>query len=54
MVKDYILGKMEEGMKENTIMIKNMDMVYTNGLMVENMKVNGKMANNTDMGNIYF
>jgi hypothetical protein len=35
MEKVSILGKMEESMKENINMIRNMDMVYIYGLMEE-------------------
>ncbi len=38
-----IFGKMEENMKENINMIKNMGMVFIYGLMEECIKVNGHM-----------
>ncbi len=43
MVKEFIRGGMEENMTESINMIKNMDLVYILGLMVENMKVIGLM-----------
>ena len=43
-----IYGMMEESMKENTKMTKNMDMVSINGLMVDNTMVIGLKENNMD------
>ena len=39
-------GLMEKDTKDNTSMIKNMDMVYLNGRIIENMKDTGNMVNN--------
>ena len=39
-------GLMEKGTKDNISMIKNMDMVYLNGRIIENMKDTGNMVNN--------
>lgn len=44
MEKVYINGKMEEDMKDNTNMIKNMDLVVINGRMVENILVIGEIV----------
>jgi len=38
---------MEEGMMEIIVMIKNMVMVFLNGLIIENTREIGKMENNT-------
>jgi hypothetical protein len=46
MVKESILGKMEESLMVTTIWIKSMVMEYIFGLMEENMKANGRMGNN--------
>lgn len=48
MVKESICGQMEDDMKENTKMIKNMDMVFINGLMEKDMKECGLMENNME------
>lgn len=45
MGKEFISGKMVESMKEITIMIENMDMVNTTGLMVVFLKESGFMEN---------
>ena len=37
-------GKMEEDMKDNINMIKNMDLVVINGQMVENILVIGEIV----------
>ena len=37
MVRVYSLGLTEEDMKETTMMIKSKDMVFSYGLMVDNM-----------------
>lgn len=37
-------GKMEEDMKDNINMIKNMDLVVINGRMVENILVIGEIV----------
>lgn len=44
MEKESIHGKMEEGMKESTKMIRNMAVVNTIGLMVKNFRALGLMA----------
>jgi hypothetical protein len=54
MVKAFILGKMEEDMKENIIMIKNTDLVFIFGPMVENMRASGDTENNTGKENIFY
>ena len=38
-------GLMEKDTKDNISMIKNMDMVYLNGRIIENMKDTGNMVN---------
>jgi len=43
-----INGRMEGNMKENINMIRNMALVVTLGLMVENIMVNGPIANVTE------
>ena len=48
MVVVSTLGKMEEDMKANILMIKSTDMVLMFGKMVVNMKVNGRMENNME------
>ncbi len=42
---------MEENTQENIKTIRNMVMVYSNGLTVENTVVNGKMVNNMEEEN---
>ena len=44
MEKEYMNGKMEEDMKDNINMIKNMDLVVINGRMVENILVIGEIV----------
>ena len=44
MEKVYMNGKMEEDMKDNINMIKNMDLVVINGRMVENILVIGEIV----------
>ena len=44
MEKVYMNGKMEEDMKDNINMIKNMDLVVINGQMVENILVIGEIV----------
>ena len=44
MEKEKLNGQMEENMKDNTKMIKNMGMVHFIGRMVVNMWVDGKMV----------
>jgi len=44
----YKPGKMEENMMVNKNKIKKTDMEHICGQMAENMKVNGKMENNTE------
>ena len=44
MGKEYMNGKMEEDMKDNINMIKNMDLVVINGRMVENILVIGEIV----------
>ena len=51
-VKEPTFGPMEGAMKENTITIKSMDMVSTNGPTEEFMKASGRMANNTDKASL--
>ncbi|EGR31532.1 hypothetical protein IMG5_107520 [Ichthyophthirius multifiliis] len=46
MEKVYILGKMEENMKENIYMIKRMAMEFILGLMEEDMREIGRMESN--------
>ena len=50
MVKEYTLGQMEENMKENTLMIKSMDTVYTHIQTEGAIKANGKMVNSMVKG----
>lgn len=45
----FKLGKMAENMTVNKNSTKKMDMVHICGQMVGNKKVNGKMANNTEL-----
>lgn len=42
------LGQMEENIMGHILMIKNMDMVSSNGQMVEDMKDYGKMDSNME------
>lgn len=42
----YLHGKMEENIKDNTLMIKNMVLENSSGQMEECIKVFGKMDNN--------
>jgi len=51
---DYILGKMEESIKDNIIWIKRMVMEYIDGLMEEYTMVIGKMENSMGMENIFY
>ena len=44
-----MFGKMVRVIKVNMLMIRRMDMVYLLGLVVNDMKDIGKMANNTEM-----
>lgn len=44
-----ILGRMEEGMKENIKMIRNMDMEYMNGLMADIIRDGGTKGSNMDL-----
>lgn len=39
----------DDGTKENTSMIKNMEEVYSHGQMVDSMMVNGKMESKMAM-----
>ena len=48
MVEGYIHGKMGENIKVNTFMIKSMVMVYILGLIIEDIKVIGKMVNSME------
>ena len=48
-----MFGRMEEDMKVTIKMIRKMVTVYIYGLMEENTKENGKMANNMEKVNIY-
>ena len=50
----FTLGKMEEGMRVSTTMIKNRDMVYMFGLMDASMQDNGEMENNMEKENIVY
>jgi hypothetical protein len=52
MVKEFIHGQMAVDMKVNTKWIKNTDMEFTNGQMVEYMKAVGIMVNNMGRVNI--
>ena len=54
MVRGYIHGVMVENMKENTIWIKNMVMVFTTGQMGGNMKVIGLMGSNMEKESICY
>ncbi len=47
-VKEYLHGRMEENMLGHMLMIKNMDLVYLSGQMVESMKECGKKENNME------
>lgn len=53
MVEVYIHGKMAENMMVNINMIKNMDLVYIHGLIVDVTKDNGLLVNNMVKVNIY-
>lgn len=48
MVEANILGKMVNHMMVNMRMIKNVDLVYLNGLMENNIKEIGQMVNNME------
>ena len=48
MARECSLGLMVEGMKENTMMIKNKDLDYLRGQMGEDMRAIGKMENNME------
>ena len=52
MVKEYILGKMGENMKDNIIWTKNKELGNIDGQMEENIKEIGKMVNSTGKENI--
>ena len=54
MVRGYIHGVMVENMKENTIWIKNMVMVFTTGQMGGNMKVIGLTGSNMEKESICY
>ena len=54
MEEEFILGKMEEDMKEIINMIKSMVMVHIIGLMVENMRDIGNMENSMEEENIIY
>jgi hypothetical protein len=47
MDKEYLHGLMDVGMKESTLMIRNMDLEYTLGRIIGNMLDSGKMVNST-------
>jgi len=47
MDKEYLHGLMDVGMKESTLMIRNMDLEYTLGQIIGNMLDSGKMVNST-------
>jgi hypothetical protein len=53
MEKVLIIGKMEEAMKDNTYMIKNMDLVCIPGRMEENTQGFGKMEKGKAKENIF-
>ena len=53
MEKDNILGKMEEDIKDNINLIKNMDLEHIHGKMVENILDNGKIVKDTVEGKLY-
>jgi hypothetical protein len=46
MVKVYLLGLMEDVMKESTLKTRNRDSVHSIGQMAENILDNGTMENN--------
>jgi len=48
MEKVYISGKMEENIKDNIAMIKNMVLGHILGQMVENIVDNGKILKDTE------
>jgi hypothetical protein len=50
---EYLLGLMEEDMKDNTSTIKKKDMVTFIGLMEGNMRGVGKMENNMELVSIH-
>merc|ERR1712086_1136853 len=52
MVKESILGKTEECMKESTFMIRSKAMVFTDGPTAENTMVNGKTENSMEKVNM--
>ena len=52
MAEEYILGKMEENMKDSIIWIKNKDLEYFPGLMAKNILVSGRMVSNTEGENL--
>jgi hypothetical protein len=54
MEKEFLLGLMGENMNENIKMIKKKDMECSIGMMVSNIKENGKMGNNMEKGNFLF
>lgn len=54
MEKEKLHGLMEDVMKANTNMIRNMDLVHSSGQMEENMLDIGKMENSMEEVNIFF
>lgn len=54
MEKVLIYGLMVGDIREIMFLIKNMDMVYTTGMMGENLKVTGKMEKDKEKVNIFY
>lgn len=54
MVQEYIVGQMVDHIMDNILMIKNKEMENIYGLMVDFMKVNGKMENNMVEENMFY
>jgi hypothetical protein len=48
MVKENLSGLNKKSMKVSSMKIEDMGLVNSNGLMEENMRVIGKMANNME------
>ena len=51
---EFLLGLMEENMRENIKMIKKKVMEYLNGPMEQNLKGYGKMENKTERKKCFF
>ena len=52
MEEEFILGKMEENMKDSIIWIRNKDSEYFLGLMAKSILVSGRMVSNMEGENL--